>query len=174
MHDLMRPVLSSVARRIASQCVEDAVQCGLLKVWKNLHYVDLSREATVKALVMKIGVRAMRDEVRRVVSRSREKCGDELEARPRPEKVEGPVAFSGPVLTEYVRFYEENGTYVGAHLEVAKKLNMTPPEVQAAVRREARRQAAEQGIEVRSLDDIFDAFIRGRRDGAGGISGPDT
>lgn len=167
MHDLMRPVLTSVARRIASQCVEDAVQCGLLKVWKNVGCVDVARESTVKALLMKIGVRAMRDEVRRVVSRSKEKSGEELDHHRGAERIDGPIAFTGPVLVEYVRVYEESGTYVGAHIEVAKRLGMTPSEVQTVARREARRQAAEQGVEVRSLDDVFDMLVRGRRDRSG-------
>lgn len=163
LHDLMKPVLTSVARRIASQCVDDAVQCALIKVWRNVGYVDLSREATVKALVMKIGVRAMRDEVRKVLSKSKESGSEDLDFN--PAKVEDPrgLKFYGDVLEEYVKFYEENGTFVGVHVEVARRLRKPVGEVQAEARREARAQAEAHGLEIRSLDDVFDSFIRSRR-----------
>jgi sulfite reductase beta subunit-like hemoprotein len=163
----MKPVLTSVARRIASQCVDDAVQCALIKVWRNVGYVDLSREATVKALVMKIGVRAMRDEVRKVLSKSKESGSEDLDFN--PAKVEDPrgLKFYGDVLEEYVKFYEENGTFVGVHVEVARRLRKPVGEVQAEARREARAQAEAHGLEIRSLDDVFDSFIRSRRIDAG-------
>lgn len=167
LHDLIKPVLTSVARRIASQCVEDAVQCGLVKVWKNIDYVDLTREATVKALVMKIGVRAMRDEVRKVLSRSKESGSEDLDATPGQEEDEHRLVFTGTVLEEYVKFYRESGTFVGVHVEVARRLRRPVGEVQAEARREAKAQAQAHGLEVRTLDDVFDSFIRSRRDPPG-------
>jgi hypothetical protein len=165
LYYLLKPVLTSVARRIASQCVDDAVQCGLVKVWKNIGYVDLGRDATVKALVMKIGVRAMRDEVRKVLSKSRESGHDDLDYRPSKQEDGNRLTFTGPVLEEYVKFYVETGTFVGVHVEVARRLKRPVQEVQSEARREAKAQASAHGLEIRTLDDVFDSLVRGRRDG---------
>jgi len=164
---LVTPVLTSVARRIASQCVEDAVQCGVVKIWRNVGYVDLSREATVKALVMKIGVRAMRDEVRKVLSKSKEVGTEDLDLSPGRQSDERCLSFHGPVLEEYVKFYCETGSFVGVHVEVAKRLKRPVGEVQSEARRQAKAQAEAQGFEVRCLDDLFDSIVRGRRGPSG-------
>ncbi len=41
-----------MALRIAPQCVEDCVQNALLKLWRRLDRVDLSRPETIKQFVM--------------------------------------------------------------------------------------------------------------------------
>jgi len=141
--------------------VDDAVQCALIKIWRNIGYVDLGREVTVKALVMKIGVRAMRDEVRRAVAKSKEANASDV-ALISVDADSKPLQFEGRLLSEYVKYYEENGTFTGVHSFVSKVLGVSATSLQAEARREARRQAEAQGYVIRSMDDIFDSIIRSR------------
>jgi DNA-directed RNA polymerase specialized sigma24 family protein len=162
LHDLLIPVLRSVARKIASQCVEDAVQRGIVKVWRNADRVDLARPETVRPWLIKVGVRAMRDEVRRVLVRARERPDGEFDHREGKPAREKRFEFRGELLGEYVRFVEETGGTAGVHVHVARVMKTTPAKVQSEARSQILEQVKEQGGTVRSVDDAFDDLRRGR------------
>lgn len=156
LFEILDPVLHNIARKIASQCVDDAVQVARIRIWRKLQKVDLSRPATAKAYLLKTGVSAMRDEVRKYLRmtpanlHSLEKL--DVEDHSIVAAVEG---FEG-VLALYEAYIEETGDFAGAHRGVADVLGVTTARAStlfhAASKAYIDMLAAELKKEVKCLD----------------------
>lgn len=126
LFDLLDPVLYRIARRIASQVIDDAVQMAKIRIWKKIQKVDIDRPETIKTYVMKAAVSGMRDEVRKY-----------LRQHPMPmaslENVEIAIItdmemtvqdYDG-VLELYMMYIQQTGDIHGAHKAVGDILEVS-------------------------------------------------
>lgn len=160
---LCRPVLSSVARRIAPAWAEECVQAAMLKIWRRLGTVDLRREATVRRYLVTVGTRAMRDEHRRALAAREVAVEDVDRAGPVPEQ---PIGLSGRMTARCLKAMPRHGEPSAAMREVARKARITVYELERRVRAEIEACAAVLDIGLPPyLDDgqVLDA-IRARSD----------
>lgn len=135
--------MNRVAWRILSPANrEDAVQEGLVRVWKKIGYIDCTRPGTVKPLIMKIGMEAMRD-VRRVERRQHldtvELQSGIFEPPDRKQEAEWTEKDFSPLLRRYVRYIRKHGTMMGSHSTLARSRGKKVAWMTTRFHREAKR-----------------------------------
>lgn len=152
--DELRPTFTSIAKRIASQCVDDAVQVALIRVVRAIkqNKINMDRPDTIRSMLMSSGVNAMRDEVRKYLRLSWGQTTDEvLESREggeidgRAESLTNSEEL-GPYLSMYLEYVREHGTFKGAHRFVAKKLKVRLSWASSMFHREAKDFISRSGI----------------------------
>lgn len=159
--EILEPTLVRIARRIASQIVDDAVQAAEMKIWRKLDRVDMKQPSTVKPYLMKVAVSAMRDEVQRYLRRTRHQVriseDYELEA---PSKSTTDVEFKG-VLLVYLKHIKMTGSFKGCHKSVAAELGIPVSRVTDMFHKEASSLINREGLRSEYdrdelLDELFD------------------
>ncbi len=137
--EMLEPVLRRIATRLASQCVDDAVQQARIRIWRKLHLVDVSRPGTAKAYVMKVAVSAMRDEVRQYLSQHPSTVGpiENVEIKDLSLATTDVYEFD-TLLKHYLDYLEETGDFVGAHKAVGEKIGVTTARASTLFHKAAR------------------------------------
>lgn len=128
LFDLLDPMLYAVARRIARQIPDDAVQVAKIRIWKKIHKVDPSRPESAQSYVMTAAITGMRDEVRRYIRDLRGghkvRMDDVDTSLFAQKKVPEPTQFKN-ILDRYILYIEQTGDFAGAHKHVATMLGVT-------------------------------------------------
>lgn len=142
-------VLHAVARGVASQVVDDAVQMAHIKIWRSLGRVDLTRPGTIRSMLVKVGLNAMRDEVRKWLPAWDAELGmpDDVDFFPARSGSNSDEEFSG-VLADYLRYVRENGRFKGAHTYVARIRGVTVSRASALFNEAVRHFVGEGELEV--------------------------
>lgn len=148
----LRPFMVGIASRIASQCVEDAVQEGVLRVWQNLKRVDLKQKSTIRTFLLTAATRGMRDEVRRVIRRKEKPLADGFDA-PQESERGATVEFTG-LLAEYQRVLLLVETVPEAHAMLASESGIS---VSAQTKKFV--QAAKEYGGVREVGNVTNSII---------------
>ena len=128
LFDLLDPMLYAVARRIARQIPDDAVQVAKIRIWKKIHKVDPQRPESAQAYVMTAAVTGMRDEVRRYIRDLRgghKSRMDDVDPTRFVQKEKQVNPKYGNVLDRYINYIEGTGDFAGAHKHVAGLLGVT-------------------------------------------------
>lgn len=106
--------------------VEDAVQAARIKLWRRIDRCDLSRPSTVKAWLMRVAVRAMRDEGRKCRRHHREQ--NEIVVDPAAIDEQARVPRGTPVFTGLLALYVEDlkqyNDFAGSHARIGKQFGV--------------------------------------------------
>lgn len=158
--NVLNPLLYGKARKIASQCVDDAVQSAIIKIWRNLDKIDENRQDTIKALMMRMAIQAMRDEIRRVLRRRREVGFEDeiMKLFKEKEKREERWDFTG-ILGVYYQYVKDSGTFVGAHKHVSEILGMNMSNASVKFHKESKIFTEKYGLTKNEKESIFNRIL---------------
>ena len=164
--DALCPALTAISHQIAPHFTEDAVQIGLVKVWQELDWVDVSLpERVIRAGLLKIAVHAIRDEVRRQ-RRQEYVCVDGVDAPIEDSNVELPLSY---LMEHYIDHIRQHGCFNGAHRAVAKRVGLSLGETTQQFQEDAKHMAQELSfsrIPV-TTEDILKELMSGTFVGSG-------
>ena len=125
LYQRLRPGICRLARNLASQLVDDAMQAGEIAVWKTLPKIDYSRPTTIRGFLMKAAFYAIRDEIRRYLRVTTKLVYMDPADVCDPEQHEHTQHFSyNGVLALYFEYVKRNNEFAGAHKHVAGLLGM--------------------------------------------------
>jgi len=114
------PIFRATAKQMcAGRMVDDLMQVARIKVWQSLGKVNAKKAETIKQYFTVVGINAMKDELTRHKRRpSVVSCDDVDEAvlAVIPEK-----EHFDRLLSEYKKYIKQNGSFKGAHKELAGK-----------------------------------------------------
>jgi DNA-directed RNA polymerase specialized sigma24 family protein len=114
----IEPVFIVVAGHLGGD-INELVQVARIKVWRKLPKVKLSKPETIKGFLLVAGVNAMKDTVR-YEGRKKTISYDDVDETMLAYDKASDIEFKG-LLLQYKKYIRRNGTFQGAHREMAKR-----------------------------------------------------
>lgn len=159
----LQPLLVRIARRVAPQIGDDAVQVAVIAIWKSLVSVDLDRPSEVRAYLLRVGVNAMHDEIRKYLRRTKGVV-ELVQDVARRDEFEHGSDFDGDVLRLYLRYIETTGTFKGSHKHVAGILGVSTSRASNMFHEAAKSYRKETGRgthQSRRYEDTVQRILQG-------------
>ena len=164
LFEALKPILIVMAKRIAPQVPEDALQVAYIKIWTVISSgkVDLERLDTIKSLLLRSAGNAMKDERHRNYKSKRGEVrlsdGEESIIELIPDKSSGEKYEFGGLLTEYLDYVTKEGKFDGSHSVIAKNMGVSVRHVISKFHQEAdeflkREQLSSAPLQFQSIID---------------------
>ena len=144
MYRLLDPILRKLARQASWRLVDDMLQAAHVAIWQVLPRVDLSRGWAIRAMLIRTGYYAMRDELRREL-RHRRVPLEPLEDALLQHHDRRRERFGG-ILDVYLEYVRENGTFNGAHQHMARRLGISTAKATSDFHRAAREYVQREDL----------------------------
>jgi hypothetical protein len=150
---LLEPTLTTICRRMGVADPDDPLQAAREAIWKRLGRARLSRsDREVRAWLIRVGINAMRDNLRRQRRQARGECeaqDDGLPAMAMPAASRETGFHFGGLLRRYLQYVRATGAMAGAHQTIARRRGVSLAKQTAEFHKAARKFSEVNGLASR-------------------------